>query len=901
MRCLLRSSRISECRRSSNQRLMVLPHFSTVLSESIPLEFKEPNLSKQHTFQHVDAHANVHVDKRNQGLMNVMQEQPGTLYGLDHRSKQEHTHQDFSKLERFVQQEGIKSNHELNTCRLNQVIHQWAESLDSNITASDVLRQLESYRIMAPELYPDSNTYYMIMNAAIMRDEHDAHKLAEEIIDVLLRNEDCNPFIQPNTHLFNTAIQAWAKCSDSDAPLRVDALLETMKRLTKEGVHGVAPNQKTYNAVLQVWCLKGVRPGSAIRAESLLLEMPHPNTINFYKVIKLWRCSRAPGFCDRMLSVFARFKELYKSGDEMTKPNGYLYGELLIGLSYEGRAREAETILQELINLYENSDEPSLAPKREYFTSLIDAWSKSGEPDAPERAENILQLMQNMARQYKNDDMQPDTTTFNCIIHAYARCDRQEAYRRASFILQRMWDLYDGGMTNVKPNHSSYTFVLETLVNSKQSDAAPKAASLLESMHARRLTGDKDLIPTLSIYNAVLESWTKSCLPNACEEAELVIDEMKRMSERWKFPTAPTLYSYNLLCRVWERSGRREGIAQCQKIFSNLKSLEKLGFTNFAPNDMTFHTLLQAYNRNPGMAQTLLDTMCHDYINGTSKVKPTVESFNSVIKACLQRYDLHSIKEAEGIYYKLKEMHEVLDVKPDARTFNILMSAWSVTKDCDYIIILQKIKEYENEMMTLFDAGDSACQPTAITYNAIFRVLSYGAIPDALEQCLSILDDLKANDKLPNLPHESNYHLVLRVLRDRQDCDKAQKSWDLLQDMILQGLTPIDEHFNAVINVCARAGVFDQETHEKAFDIAMATFRLLLRSSSPTPATFIHLFHTAAGLDKHDEIDEVYKLCCKYKFDTNDSVRQAMQKAGSPHLLSRARKEVPKSYNFVRT
>jgi PPR repeat len=803
----------------------------------------------------------------------------------------------FQILDRLVQEEGKASNGELTTDHLNEVIQQWSETLDSNISSKDVLRKLKTYRAHAPELFPDSKTYNMILDAAVNRDDEDAHEMAEKLVDEVIQNVDGNPFLRPNTRLFTTAIQALAKGRVPDAPQRAEALFARMRDMSRDGLPGVRPNQKTYNALLQAWCSRGDPIEAAPRAERLLMEMPVPNAVNFAKVLKLWRLSNAPGSSDRMLSVFALMKERYKTGNGMVKPTGYVYGEVLRGLSYDGQARQAETILQELIDLYEETDDPTLAPKREYFTSLIYAWSKSGESDAPQRAENILQLMQDMARRYESEDMQPDATSFNCTIHAYAQSGSPEAYRRASFILRRMWDLHEGGMPNLKPNHYSYMFVLDALVKSKQSDAALKATSLLRSMHARRLTGDDDLIPTTQIYNAILELWAKSGLPSAPEEAELLLDEMEALSEKQKFPTAPNLFSYNLLCRVWERSGRKEGVAQCHKIFLKLKSFEQSGWSDLAPNDMTFNVLLEACSQKVGMAQALLETMCRDFLGGESKVKPTIGNFNTVIKACVHRQDLNSISSAEAVYTEMKKMGGKLDVKPDTTTFNTLMYAWCVTKDCDYSVIMRKITEYQNDLLDIFNSGDLSCTPTGATYNPMLRVLLYSKHPDALEQSLSILADMKANDKLPSLPDRSNYYLVLRILRDQQLRDKAQRSWELLQEMIERGLAPTDRHFDTVINTCARAGIFDQQTHEKAFDIALATLRLMLAATSPTQETFIHFFHTAAGLDKQNEVQEIYNLCCKYECEKGDSVRRAFHRAVSPHLLSRSRKEDPEIYD----
>jgi hypothetical protein len=67
-------------------------------------------------------------------------------------------------------------------------------------------------------------------------------------------------------------------------------------------------------------------------------------------------------------------------------------------------------------------EEPSLAPKQENFTLLIEAWSTSREPDALEQTENILQLMQDLTRQYEKktyNQIQEPSIVLSTHIHDY--------------------------------------------------------------------------------------------------------------------------------------------------------------------------------------------------------------------------------------------------------------------------------------------------------------------------------------------------------------------------------------------------------------------------------------------------------------------------------------------------
>ena len=80
------------------------------------------------------------------------------------------------------------------------------------------------------------------------------------------------------------------------------------------------------------------------------------------------------------------------------------------------------------------------------FNSVINAWSKSGEKDAPIRAEALLQRMKDLAELTGDADVMPDVVSFNSAIDAWAKSGDTIAPHRAEQILQRMQDLHDEGL-----------------------------------------------------------------------------------------------------------------------------------------------------------------------------------------------------------------------------------------------------------------------------------------------------------------------------------------------------------------------------------------------------------------------------------------------------------------------
>ena len=72
-----------------------------------------------------------------------------------------------------------------------------------------------------------------------------------------VRNAD----LQPNTYVFNTVINCWAKSKEPDAASKAEEMLVAMGRLHAGGVPNLKPDAFTYTAVIDVSCnaFKSVR------------------------------------------------------------------------------------------------------------------------------------------------------------------------------------------------------------------------------------------------------------------------------------------------------------------------------------------------------------------------------------------------------------------------------------------------------------------------------------------------------------------------------------------------------------------------------------------------------------------------------------------------------------------
>jgi len=79
-----------------------------------------------------------------------------------------------------------------------------------------------------------------------------------------------NPDVTPNTIVYNSVLNCWAKSSHPEAPRRAEALLRRMQYFHQIGINQIAkPDKISYNTVIIAWA-KSDEKGSAQSAENLL-------------------------------------------------------------------------------------------------------------------------------------------------------------------------------------------------------------------------------------------------------------------------------------------------------------------------------------------------------------------------------------------------------------------------------------------------------------------------------------------------------------------------------------------------------------------------------------------------------------------------------------------------------
>lgn len=558
----------------------------------------------------------------------------------------------------------------VHTGTLNGIVFLWNQHGPGKMSARDVLSRLEQYRLIMPALRVNLETYRMIMVTAIENGEENAHNLAEDILKLLVDGVEDNPLALPNTVIFTIAIDAIGKSGAPDAPQRAEALLQQMKDLSAKGWDKLKPSNKTYNAVISTWA-HSRQPRAAHRAEELLRESPYPNTLCFNIVMDAWAKSDLDGSADRCIQIFQHMKKLNDSGVNLhVKPTSISYGIAIAALAKNGRAKEAEMVVQDLLNQYQATKDPFMIPDRVLFNALIDGWAKSGEKGAAQRAEAILEKMNTLAKQTNNPEMVPNSISFNSVLHGWAKSNDPIAASRAEAILDRMNDLERSGVPGVKPGLITYCTVLDCLANSRSKDAASRAEAVLELMIERYNSGDNDLKPNSVAFNTVINAFSKSRGPDAAAKAETMFSLMKSCGVQ------PNSTTFNSLISAWTNSRDSRAAAKAEGYLDEMKRLYKAGDEACKPNTTTYSAVINAWStsRDPTaveMARAVLDEMNLLADAGDLHCKPNVITYTSLLNVVARSKSEDRATTAIEI---LSEMEEG-SIKPNERTFgSVLMS-----------------------------------------------------------------------------------------------------------------------------------------------------------------------------------------------------------------------------------
>ena len=353
-------------------------------------------------------------------------------------------------------------------------------------------------------------------------------------------------------------------------------------------------------------------------------------------------------------------------------------GTAIASFLKNGRPREAEMALQELLNEYAKSKHPDMIPERIQFNTLIDAWAKSGEKGSAQRAEALLETMSNVARQANNQNLLPDVYSFTSVLNAWAKSNDPEASTHAEAILHQMHELGKIGTTDLKPTNVSYNTFLDCLANARSIIAAEKAEVFLVRMIAQYNAGNEMIKPDIISFNIVINAFAKSGVLNSAPKAEAVFDRMKALGVQ------PDTTTFNSLISAWTNSRDPRAADKAAKYLKDMTRLYEGGHESCKPDTTSFNAVVNAWSRSKDSmaadrAQELLEEMKQWETKGHTDCRPDVITYTSLLNVVARS----KAKDKAVVSWNILGEMEKRFIKPDERVFGSVMMACAFSKTFD--------------------------------------------------------------------------------------------------------------------------------------------------------------------------------------------------------------------------
>jgi pentatricopeptide repeat protein len=297
----------------------------------------------------------------------------------------------------------------------------------------------------------------------------------------------------PTVATLNTLMSAWARSRADYAPLRAQALLDSMQQLYEEEGLDLKPDVRTYNVLLDCWAKSG-REDAPERAEEIVALLEggqhgfRPDNRMYAAVLEAWAKSRADNAPQRALDLLKQLESRCLSGENACCPTMF------------------------------------------HYAIVINAFAERG--DHP----GVVALIARM----EHAGIKPDAYCYNGCIKAIIRSKASDAGRQAVKVLRLM---QKSGSACSRPDVVTYTSCISAFELDPTLDAVNRAQALLEECIAQ--VSNKVIAPTPSTFLAFLRVVRQSDTKDKFERVEYTRDRMRRLGIA---PSRGILLEMELLC-----------------------------------------------------------------------------------------------------------------------------------------------------------------------------------------------------------------------------------------------------------------------------------------------------------------------------------------------------------------
>jgi len=516
-------------------------------------------------------------------------------------------------------------------------------------------------------------------------------------------------------------------------------------------------------------------------------------TTRLYTVaIDAWARSGGNGSAKRAQSIHDGIVAMYKeTGDEQIAPTLISYNTVMYAWSRcpeDDAPRRGELLLEEMLQAYQNGN-TQLKPDAVTFSSQIENYARHLQPQHVERAEKLFHMMDNL-------EIKRTVYSFAALQNVYAKCSRSDGPTKTEDLLLEMINKND---PTLQPYIMNYNAVLNALSRTPSIEGTQKAESLLDQMMLPVANGGYAVEPDRMSY--ILTIYAGSRCPDVNYGAQVAEKALMKLEERalleWQkkrdiSSAAPLnvyldVECYNPVLQVISKSDQDNLVSKVDAIVNRMEKLAELGH-DVLPSRRTWNAVLHAYSRSPDAqsapkAEFILNRMWNRFFTGITLVKPDTSTYAAVLQAFQKSVNPSAAQRADDILRQFEEHYAAghMDSAPDVVHYTIVLAAWAKSQKRGAAARCAQIVAH---MTQRHNSGFPNVKPNKRTYNALLDAVSRSRDVDRAEQILYYMINLSKNGETDVAPDSFSFNSAIIANCRSNQVGAGQRAEAILERMI---------------------------------------------------------------------------------------------------------------------
>mmetsp|Transcript_42594 Transcript_42594/g.129280 ORF Transcript_42594/g.129280 Transcript_42594/m.129280 type:complete len:925 (-) Transcript_42594:1317-4091(-) len=430
------------------------------------------------------------------------------------------------------------------------------------------------------------------------------------LLQHMVSEASSSPELEPNSTSFAIVIHHHALKGDVSG---AESVMSMMESLRDAGTMTTSPDVSCFNALLDAYARSNLGDASE-QAEMVLDRMVglgvEPDAKSYNSILAcharsgLGKGLVAAAVAERAERVLRFMINEWSGGRAQLRPDAIAFTTVVEAWSKTGgieAARRAGALVEEMEQIGEA--EGGVAPNLVTYNALMRAWAKSRTKDGPHRVRKVLEHA-------KERGFTPDTSSCNALLLAFARSDDEDSLNQSKELLQKMEE------------------------GSSAIEEALTKTDMPESINF--VCCRPDALSYATFLDCIRQRYrsSKGTDDDLLKEAEYVVQ--CRMPANG-VPLEESVY-HNLM-GVYAHSGREDGPSRAMSLLSYMEE-QSISNESLRPTSMTYNVALSALSRSQGSgrhreAWNVLQRMGKEsFTSGSNIAQPDVNTYNLVLNCC---------------------------------------------------------------------------------------------------------------------------------------------------------------------------------------------------------------------------------------------------------------------------